>query len=101
METNRRPLRKPTHTCKFERPMLKIEPLLLGVDVNTMIHWVEWISMRRKGQKKTKKILQCHTCGRYQVECPYCQALHQMMDLPRKYTCSNCGKEFVVEWTSV
>lgn len=87
------------HVCKFERPRLKIELVLCNI--NGVVHFVEWINMRWKKQKKTRNILQCHVCGRYQVECPYCQEKQVMAELPKKTICEHCGKEFRVEWTRI
>lgn len=90
-----------SHICKFEKPLFKIEPLLLGPQINNLINIIEWISMHRKKQKITKKILQCHVCECYQVECPYCQGMRVMAELPLKTTCEHCGKEFRVRWTRI
>ena len=87
------------HICKFEKPLFRIEPLLLDSGTNSLIHIFEWLNMRKKGQKKVKKILQCHVCERYQLECPYCGGKQELDELPRKTVCKQCGKEYRVEWT--
>ncbi|MBQ9864756.1 MAG: hypothetical protein IJM33_05395 [Bacteroidales bacterium] len=83
------------HTCHFEKLPFDIRPSIWGPEVYAFEHWLQHISLLFKGQKmaKRKRIRRCRTCGRYQIECPYCNYSFESDALKVKMTCPFCQKE--------
>lgn len=89
-------MKKEEHICKFERPIPKFQLRLWDPGVYATEELIFRISLFFKGEKRVKKIRQCHICEKYALECPYCHSVTTMDTLPIESTCSICHKKYGV-----
>ena len=84
------------HTCHFEKLPLKVQPSLWGPEVYTFERLLQRVSLLLNGQKMAgrKRIRRCRICGRYQIECPYCNHSFESDTLTVKMKCPSCQKVF-------
>ena len=84
------------HICKFEKIPHKFEIRLFDPGVYAIEESILRVELFFKGQRKTKKIRQCRTCGKYSIECPYCHHNVETDSLPLEIICNSCNKMFRV-----
>ena len=88
----------PKHKCTFRRIPFHLEPCLMDPSITMLERLITSIELLLKRQKKTKSIKKCSICGKYAIQCPYCNNVIESFDYPLQTICPYCNKEFRVRW---